>query len=91
MPKTPFNRDVMNNAPVRKVANAAMTCLDALQVKYTPEVQAMGAAVVLLALAEHYKIPAQDIFTATKNLINAGDEQRSEFRAVKFYLREEKF
>ena len=83
MPK--FNRDVMNMAQPQEVSRAALTVLNTLQ-DTRPEVQIMGAATVFLSLAEYLGVPAQDAFTATKNLINDQDGKRVEFRAVQAYL-----
>lgn len=75
----------MNMAKPQDVSRTALTVLNALQ-EVRPEVQVMGAAVVFLELSEHLGIPAQDVFTATKNLINNQDGKRTEFRAVRAYI-----
>ena len=80
-----FNRDVMHMAQPKAVSDVSLTILNVLQ-DSRPEVQIMGAAAVFLALSEHLKVPAQDVFTATKNLINDQDGKRVEFRAVQAYL-----
>lgn len=80
-----FDRDVMNNARALDVSSASLLILNTLQDEQ-PEVQIMGAAAVFLELAEFLKVPAQDVFTATKNLINDLDGKRVEFRAVRAYL-----
>lgn len=84
-----FNRDYMNNAEPRRVSTAAMTVIDRLQVEYKPHEQVMGAAATFLILAEHFGIPAQEIFTATKNLMNGMDGKRPEFAAVMDYVKHE--
>lgn len=81
-----LNRDALNMADPAMVARAGMTVIDALQVQFHPHVQAMGAAAAFLSLAEHYGIPAQDLFTATKNLINGVDGKRTEFKAIDAYM-----
>lgn len=78
----------MNNADPRTVAQAAMTAVDRLQ-SFPAAEQIMGAAALFLILAEHRGIPAQDIFTATKNLINGTDGKRPEFRALAQYVKHE--
>jgi hypothetical protein len=78
----------MNNADPYSVSQAAMTVLDRLQ-NFPPAEQIMGAAAMFLILAEHRGIPAQDVFTATKNLINGVDGIRPEFRAVAEYCKHE--
>ncbi len=83
-----FNRDVLNSAAPRDVAMAGMTVLDRLQ-DFRPEIQIMGAATVFLSLAEHLGIPAQEAFTATKNLINGDDGKRAEFRGIDAYMKGE--
>lgn len=80
-----LNRDIMNMAGPRDVAMASMTVLDRLQ-DFRPEIQIMGAAAVFLELAEFLGIPAQEAFTATKNLINGDEGKRPEFRAISDYL-----
>lgn len=77
----------MNAASPRRIIAVAMSMLDSVQTRYRPEEQAMGAAAVFLHLAEHYKVPAQDMFVATKNLINGSG--RKEFDAINFYLRDQ--
>ncbi len=83
-----LNRDTLNMAAPVNVARAAMTVLDRLQ-DFDPEIQIMGAAAVFLELAEHIGIPAQEAFSATKNLINGDDGKRHEFRAITAYLQGE--
>jgi len=83
-----LNRDTMNMARPANVANAAMTVLDRLQ-SFPAEIQIMGAAAVFLELAEHVGIPAQEAFSATKNLINGDDGKRPEFAAITAYLQGE--
>lgn len=83
-----LNRDTMNMAAPVLVANASMTVLDRLQ-DFPAEIQIMGAAAVFLELAEHIGIPAQEAFSATKNLINGDDGKRAEFRAITAYLQGE--
>lgn len=83
-----MNLDRMNNADPYRVSQAAMAVLDRLQ-NFQPAEQIMGAAALFLILAEHRGIPAQDIFVATKNLINGVDGKRPEFRAVTEYCKHE--
>jgi hypothetical protein len=79
----------MNNAGPRRVANAAMTVIDRLQIDFKSHEQVMGVAATFLILAEHFGIPAQEIFTATKNLMNGMDGKRPEFAAVMEYVKHE--
>ena len=83
-----MNRDLLNNASPRRVANACIDVLDRLQ-NYQPHEQIMAAAALFLSLAEAARVPAQDVFTATKNLINGVDGKRVEFRALDAYVRNE--
>jgi hypothetical protein len=83
-----FNRDIMNTAAPRDVAMAAMTAADRMQ-DFKPEITIMGAAVLFLTLAEALDIPAQEVFTATKNLINGDDGNRVEFAGLEDYVKEE--
>lgn len=62
-----------------------MTIIDAMQLRFTSEVQVLGAAAVFLILCERFKTPAPDAFTATTNLMNTVTGQRPEFRAVAQY------
>ncbi|MDX0455514.1 hypothetical protein GOC72_18840 [Sinorhizobium medicae] len=80
-----LNRDILNMAKPVEVAGASMTVLNGLQ-DYPAEIQIMGAAAVFLELAEHIGIPAQEAFSATKNLINGDDGKRVEFRAITAYI-----
>lgn len=85
-----MNRDMFMNAPVRRSANAAMAVVDALQRGFQPAEQLHGAAAAFLIIADHWGIPAQDLFSATKNLMNDGDAKlRPEFKAVAMYVKEE--
>jgi len=83
----PFDRDRMNQAPARKVASAAMTVIDALQLRFTSEQQVLGTAAVFLILCERFGVEPQDAFTATKNLMNTVTGKRAEFEAVADYAR----
>lgn len=84
-----MNRDLFNNANPRRVANATMAVIDALQVRFQPHEQMHAAAATFLLLAEHWGIPAQDLFTATKNLMNDQDGKRPEFAAAQQYMENE--
>lgn len=84
-----MNRDAFNNANPRRVANTAMAVIDATQRGFAPHEQAHGIACAFLLLAEHLRIPAQDLFTASKNLMNDTTGKRPEFRAITDYLRNE--
>ncbi|MFN4278328.1 MAG: hypothetical protein ACK4FJ_18700 [Ferrovibrio sp.] len=83
-----MNRDLFNNANLKDVGIAAMSVIDRLQL-HQPHVQMAAAAVVFLGLSEHWGIPAQDVFTAVKNMINDGEGKRPEYTAVREYIRHE--
>lgn len=78
----------MNMASPRQVAGATLQTLNGLQ-DFPPEIQIMGAAAVFLQLAEAMNIPAQEVFTATKNLINGQDGKRPEFLMIDDYIQGE--
>jgi hypothetical protein len=82
------NRDLINSASPRRVAQAGMTVVDQLQV-FQPHEQLMGAAALFLVLAEHWRIPAHDVFTATKNLMNSEDGKHPAFAAMQEYVSKE--
>jgi hypothetical protein len=82
------NRDLINSAEPRRVAQAGMTVVDQLQV-FQPHEQLMGVCALFLILAEHWRIPAQDVFTATKNLMNSEDGMHPTFRAMREYVSKE--
>lgn len=84
-----LNYDGLVNASPDRVGAACIHILTRLQ-DYPPHVQAAATAAVFLTLCEHYKVPAQDVMVATKNLM-FGDQQgrRPEFGAVRDYLRHE--
>lgn len=84
-----MNRDAFNNANPHRVSLAAMSVIDAAQRGFVAHEQAHGIACAFLLLAEHLRIPAQDLFTATKNLMNDTTGKRPEFRAITDYLRNE--
>lgn len=88
MARLRLNRDKINMARPREVAAAVMMTLNGLQ-DYTPEIQVMGAAAVFLELAEALDIPPQEVFAATKNLINGQDGKRAEFTAIQDYIQGE--
>lgn len=81
-----IDRDLMHMASPRAVAVATLTTIDALQ-DHPPHVQVLGAAAVFLNLATHFKVPAQDVFTAVTNLMNDREGMaRPEFAGVRKYM-----
>ena len=84
-----MNRDLFNNADARRVANCTVAVIDATQRGRHPHEQMHAMAAAFLLLAEHWGIPAQDLFTATKNLMASVDGKRPEFAAVADYMANE--
>lgn len=78
----------MNNADPQLVARAGMTVADRLQ-DFPADAQVMGVAALFLILAEASGVPAQDVFTATKNLMSNQEGRRPEFAALSDYVRNE--
>lgn len=83
-----MNRDLLNNARPDRVAQAVVDATDRLQ-NYQPHEQMMGVCALFLFLADHWGVPAQDVFTATKNLINDADGKRPEFAGIEQYIKKE--
>lgn len=84
-----MNRDLFNNADARRVANCTMAVIDATQRGFHPHEQMHAMAAAFLLLAEHWGVPAQDLFTATKNLMHDVEGKRPEFAAVADYMENE--
>ncbi len=81
--------DRMVNAEPRAVSQATMAVADGIQT-LTPEVQVMGAAAFFLLLSEAYKVPAQDVFVAVKNLMNSErTDAVPQFNAAREYIKHE--
>lgn len=80
--------DRLANARPRAVAKATFRILDVLQY-HQPHTQLSAAAIAFVLLCEHHKVPAQDVMTLAKNLLNAhiGKENFEEFGALRDYLR----
>lgn len=83
-----MNRDLMNNADPKRVAQAMVDSLDRLQ-NYQPHEQMLGVCALFLFLSEFWKVPAQDVFNAAKNIINDSEGKRPEFAGVEMYIRKE--
>jgi hypothetical protein len=81
-----INNDLLMSADPIAVAHAAMTVIDAMQTKFTPEQQLLGISAAFLLMADGLKTPAQDVFTAITNLMNGMDGKRAEFKAVTAYV-----
>ncbi len=83
-----LNRDLLNMADPRRVANGTMAVVDALQ-PFTPEQQLPALAAAFILLAEHYGVPAQDAFTITGNIMKHSEGRRPEFAAAAAYMKGE--
>lgn len=83
-----LNRDAFSMLPVRDGARAAMAVIDRLQ-DLTPEEQLAGLASAFLLAAEHYEVPAQDVFTWVNNIMHHAEGHRAEFDAVRAYMQGE--
>ena len=82
--------DDLINADIARTSRLSMAVIDRLQNHDENHKGEMIAAVAVtfLALAERFGIPAQDVFTSTKNMI-AHQGGHPAFRAVKDYVRNE--
>lgn len=84
-----LDRDLLNNASPREVTTQAMAIIDAIQ-DAQPHVQAAAAAVLFLTVAQRYRTPAQDIFTAVGNMMaDPIHGERPELRALRMYAENE--
>jgi len=88
MQRPKINLDALNNAPPKEVAEASFEIIDRLQHRHsTPHIQAAAVCAAFLVLCHRLRIEAQDVFTATGNMM--ADEReggRAEFQALKLYV-----
>lgn len=82
-----INRDQLNNADAAHVGRAGFAILDRLQ-NAPQHIQAIAAAAVFLTIADHIKVPAQDLFNVTKNMLNEED-CNEHFAALRDYVKYE--
>lgn len=81
-----FDRDAFHSLRTIKAAHATAEIFSAIQHR-SPEEQMAGLAAAFLLAAERYRMPAQDIFTATKAMMNHHDDQgRTHFEGIRSYL-----
>ncbi len=88
---TLFNRDRMNMANRAAVASTAVNALDRIQ-QQPKENQVLGLACAFLLLCASLKTPAQDVFTAAKNLMYDpihASRMDHRFAAIQQYLDED--
>lgn len=85
MPLT-FDRDTFHSLRTKRAATATAEVLSAVQYR-TPEEQIAGLACSFLLLCERYRVPAQDAFSATKQMMNHHDARGgSDFDGIRSYL-----
>ncbi|PZA13976.1 hypothetical protein [Rhodopseudomonas palustris] len=81
------NRDLMNNADAEHVARAGVAILDRMQ-NYPQHIQPLALCAAFITLSEHLRLPAQDLFTVTKNMLTE-EENIAEFKALRDYVKYE--
>lgn len=85
------NRDKMNMASKQEVANACVSIFDRIQ-EWSREKQLLALAASFVLLADASGIPAQDVFTASKNLMADPMTQTGlapQFQAMRYHLNTE--
>jgi hypothetical protein len=82
-----LNRDQLNNADAEKTARACIDILDRMQ-NHPQHIQPIALCATFLTLADHLRVPAQELFTVATNMM-AEEENIAEFKAVKDYIRYE--
>lgn len=86
-----FDRDRFNMASRPAVAHTAVNALDRIQ-GAPKEHQVLGLACAFLLLAASIKMPAQEVFTAAKNLMYDpihNTRMGHQFAGIKQYLEED--
>jgi hypothetical protein len=89
--KALIDRDRMNSADKGEVATACVRVFDAIQ-SLPKHVQLLGLAAAFTLMANASRIPAQDAFSATKNLMYdplTRSRTAPQFQAMDFHLRTE--
>lgn len=85
-PTRSLNRDAMNSASARPVANTAMAVIDRIQDR-PAEHQLLGLAWCFRLVVERYGMTPQDVMTAASNLAASNEgEARPEFRGLRDYV-----
>lgn len=85
------DRDRLNSANRKQVANDTVRIFDRIQ-GWKKEAQLLALASAFVLLAETCKVPAQDVFTASKNLMAdplTASGLAPQFQAMKFHLNTE--
>jgi hypothetical protein len=89
--KSLVDRDKLNMASKANVAAACVSVFDRIQ-GWSRENQLLALAASFVLLADASNIPAQDVFTASKNLMADPLTQSGmspQFQAMRFYLNTE--
>lgn len=77
------------NADAHETSQATIAVANGLQ-NYDKEVQLLAAAAFFLLLCEGHRVPAQEVFTYTKNMMNAEKYAAApQFNAAKQYIEQE--
>lgn len=84
-----INQDDFNSADPNEVSKAAMSVVDALQLRFGPEVQVLGLAAVFLTMAKVFNLHPGDTFQTTDNVMCGLAGRRPEFDAIEAYIRGE--
>jgi hypothetical protein len=91
--KSLYDRDTLNHAPKGLVARGCVALFDRIQ-GWKKENQILSLAAAFLLACEAARIPAQDAFTVTKNLMAdpmTASGIAPEFQAMRFHLETEVF
>lgn len=83
------DRDRLTNAPRQKVADACVAVFDRLQ-GLPKELQILAFAAAFILSTDASGIPAQEAFTATKNLMfceRTASKLDLQFQAMQYHLR----
>lgn len=80
------NKDSLTNMDIKAASLATMAVVDSIQKMKTHE-QIAGLCISFILLCENYGVPAQDVFTYSKNIINGADGKRVEFKGVQHYMK----
>ena len=82
-----LNTDQLNNADAEQVARGGISILDRMQ-NCPQHIQPLALCAAFLTLADHLRVPPQDLFTVTKNMM-AEEQNIAEFKAVRDYIKYE--
>jgi predicted P-loop ATPase len=80
-----FNKDALNNVPVKDAATTTMGVITATQT-LAPELQVVAITATFKLMLERYGITPADAFTVADNVMNNAIGRREEFAAVRDYM-----